>query len=87
MVSGVQYLIIRRVFEMSRPPVFAVCTVSIDSPPLLLGWLIVAHLILKSILPMHYALTATVGYASAGLGKHQSRIYFAGSCYFHNSNN
>ncbi len=41
--------------------------VSIDPPELLLGWLLCAHLILKSVLPWHYCLSATIGYALAGL--------------------
>ena len=41
--------------------------VSIDPPALLLGWLFVAHLLLKSLMPWHLCLTATIGYAIAGL--------------------
>ena len=41
--------------------------VSIDPPALLLGWLFAAHFIMKSFLPWHLCLTATIGYASAGL--------------------
>ena len=41
--------------------------ISIDPPALLLGWLFAAHLMMKSILPWHLCLTATVGYALAGL--------------------
>ncbi|KAL9189376.1 hypothetical protein ACHAXT_009051 [Thalassiosira profunda] len=41
--------------------------VSIDPPELLLGWLFVAHLLLKAALPWHLCLSATVGYALAGL--------------------
>ena len=41
--------------------------VSIDPPALLLGWLFVAHFLLKSLMPWHLCLTATIGYAIAGL--------------------
>jgi hypothetical protein len=41
--------------------------ISIDPPELLLGWLFAAHFILKSVLPWHYCLSATIGYALAGL--------------------
>lgn len=41
--------------------------VSIDPPALLLGWLFAAHVLLKSFMPWHLCLTATVGYAIAGL--------------------
>lgn len=41
--------------------------VSIDPPELLLGWLLAAHFIMKSIFPWHLCLTATIGYAIAGL--------------------
>ena len=41
--------------------------VSIDPPILLLGWLFAAHLAMRSILPWHASLSATVGYALAGL--------------------
>lgn len=41
--------------------------VSIDPPALLLGWLFTAHLLLKTMLPWHYCLSATIGYAMAGL--------------------
>ncbi|KAL3801160.1 hypothetical protein ACHAWO_002731 [Cyclotella atomus] len=41
--------------------------VSIDPPALLLGWLFTAHLTLKSFMPWHLCLTATIGYAIAGL--------------------
>jgi hypothetical protein len=41
--------------------------VSIDPPALLLGWLFAAHLILKSFMAWHLCLTATIGYAIAGL--------------------
>ena len=39
----------------------------IDPPALLLGWLFAAHFIGKSFLPWHLCLTATIGYAIAGL--------------------
>jgi len=41
--------------------------ISIDPPALLLGWLLVAHLIAKSIFPWHICLSATIGYALSGL--------------------
>ena len=41
--------------------------ISIDPPALLLGWLLVAHLIIKSIFPWHICLSATIGYAISGL--------------------
>mmetsp|Transcript_8129 Transcript_8129/g.18686 ORF Transcript_8129/g.18686 Transcript_8129/m.18686 type:complete len:316 (+) Transcript_8129:118-1065(+) len=41
--------------------------VSVDPPALILGWLFAAHLILKSILPWGLCLSATIGYAGAGL--------------------
>lgn len=41
--------------------------ISIDPPALLLGWLFTAHFMLRSVLPWHYCLSATVGYALAGL--------------------
>ena len=41
--------------------------ISIDPPALLLGWLLVAHLIIKSICPWHICLSATIGYALSGL--------------------
>ncbi|KAL3802474.1 hypothetical protein ACHAW5_009733 [Stephanodiscus triporus] len=41
--------------------------VSIDHPILLLGWLLVAHLVIRSMMPWHACLSATVGYALAGL--------------------
>lgn len=41
--------------------------VSIDAPELLLGWLFTAYLIMRQLLPWHICLTATVGYALAGL--------------------
>eukprot|EP00571_Detonula_confervacea_P017270 CAMPEP_0172312080 /NCGR_PEP_ID=MMETSP1058-20130122/16598_1 /TAXON_ID=83371 /ORGANISM="Detonula confervacea, Strain CCMP 353" /LENGTH=261 /DNA_ID=CAMNT_0013025431 /DNA_START=184 /DNA_END=969 /DNA_ORIENTATION=+ len=41
--------------------------VSIDPPELLLGWLFAAHLMMKSVFPWHLCLSATIGYALAGL--------------------
>jgi len=41
--------------------------VSIDPAPLMLGWLAVAHLLLRSFLPLPVALSATIGYTGAGL--------------------
>ena len=42
--------------------------ISIDPPVLLVGWLFAAHLIIKTILPSwHLCLSATIGYALAGL--------------------
>ena len=41
--------------------------VSVDPPALLLGWLFAAHFMLKSVLPWNLCLSATIGYASAGL--------------------
>eukprot|EP00804_Cyclotella_cryptica_P023391 CCRYP_000528-RA/>CCRYP_000528-RA protein AED:0.25 eAED:0.25 QI:141/1/1/1/0/0/2/1193/310 len=41
--------------------------VSIDPPALLLGWLFVAHFMLKAVLPWHLCLSATIGYSMAGL--------------------
>ena len=41
--------------------------ISIDPPELLLGWLFTAHFVLKSILPWNFCLSATIGYALAGL--------------------
>lgn len=41
--------------------------VSIDPPELLLGWLFAAHLMMKMVLPWHLCLSATIGYALAGL--------------------
>ena len=40
--------------------------ISIDPPVLLVGWLFTAHFILKSMLPWHICLSATIGYAFAG---------------------
>lgn len=42
-------------------------TVSIDPAWLMFGWLCVAHGIFRCVLPLPVALSATVGYASAGL--------------------
>lgn len=41
--------------------------VSIDPAPLMLGWLGCAALLLKLVLPLHLAISATLGYALAGL--------------------
>mmetsp|Transcript_8880 Transcript_8880/g.18942 ORF Transcript_8880/g.18942 Transcript_8880/m.18942 type:complete len:369 (-) Transcript_8880:229-1335(-) len=41
--------------------------VSIDPPALLLGWLFTVHILLRMVLPWNLCLTATVGYATAGL--------------------
>ena len=41
--------------------------ISIDPASLLLGWMLVAHIIFKLILPIPLALSATIGYAMAGL--------------------
>jgi hypothetical protein len=41
--------------------------ISIEPTPLLLGWLMTAHLILRNIFPLPLALSATVGYAVAGM--------------------
>merc|ERR1712151_710838 len=41
--------------------------ISIDSPELVLGWLFIAHFIFRLILPLPLAISATIGYASAGL--------------------
>mmetsp|Transcript_27586 Transcript_27586/g.81139 ORF Transcript_27586/g.81139 Transcript_27586/m.81139 type:complete len:306 (-) Transcript_27586:348-1265(-) len=42
-------------------------SVSIDPPALLIGWMAVAHAIMRLIFPLPLALSATVGYAIAGL--------------------
>lgn len=42
-------------------------SISIDPPALLIGWLAVAHGITRLIFPLPLALSATVGYAFAGL--------------------
>jgi hypothetical protein len=41
--------------------------ISIDPAPLILGWLLCAHLTLSFLLPKPLALSATLGYAGAGL--------------------
>lgn len=41
--------------------------ISIDPAPLLLGWLGTAHLLLRQILPLDLALSATICYAIAGM--------------------
>ena len=41
--------------------------VSIDSPELIMGWLLAVHFLLRMALPLPVALSATVGYAMAGL--------------------
>ena len=41
--------------------------VSIDSAELIMGWLLTVHLFLRAVLPLHLALSATIGYAMAGL--------------------
>lgn len=41
--------------------------ISIDPAPLLLGWLFLAHVLLRTVLPLPLALTATVAYSSSGL--------------------
>ena len=41
--------------------------ISIEPAPLLLGWLFLAHVLLRAILPLPLALTATVAYSSSGL--------------------
>ena len=41
--------------------------ISIDPAPLMVGWLTAVHLFLKLILPPPLALSATLGYATAGL--------------------
>jgi len=41
--------------------------VSIDSAELIMGWLLTVHLFLRAALPLHLALSATIGYAMAGL--------------------
>ena len=42
--------------------------ISIDPPALLIGWLLTAHLLLRLMLPTPLAITATIGYAIAGMG-------------------
>jgi len=41
--------------------------ISIESAPLLLGWLFTAHMVLRTLLPLPLALTATVAYSTSGL--------------------
>jgi len=41
--------------------------ISIDPTPLLLGWLCTTHILLRMVLPLHLALTATIGYSMAGM--------------------
>ena len=41
--------------------------ISIDPAPLLLGWLFLAHAVLRAILPLPLALTATIAYSTSGL--------------------
>mmetsp|Transcript_17724 Transcript_17724/g.26429 ORF Transcript_17724/g.26429 Transcript_17724/m.26429 type:complete len:286 (-) Transcript_17724:492-1349(-) len=41
--------------------------VSIDPPALVLGWLWTVHFLLRSTLPLPWAFSATIGYATAGL--------------------
>ena len=41
--------------------------VSIDSAELIIGWLLTVHLFLRAVLPLHLAMSATIGYAMAGL--------------------
>lgn len=41
--------------------------ISIDSAPLLLGWMFTAHLAFRALLPLPLALTATVAYSLSGL--------------------
>lgn len=41
--------------------------ISIDPTPLLLGWLLTAHFILRTFLPLHLALSGTICYAIAGM--------------------
>mmetsp|Transcript_31165 Transcript_31165/g.38042 ORF Transcript_31165/g.38042 Transcript_31165/m.38042 type:complete len:343 (+) Transcript_31165:93-1121(+) len=41
--------------------------VSIDPPGLIMGWLLAVHVALRLLLPLPLALSATVGYAAAGL--------------------
>jgi hypothetical protein len=41
--------------------------VSIDSAELIMGWLLTVHVFLRAVLPLHLALSATIGYATAGL--------------------
>jgi hypothetical protein len=45
--------------------------ISIDSAPIMIGWLVVVHALLRfglgSILPLHFIYTATLAYGAAGL--------------------
>ena len=41
--------------------------ISIDPAPLMVGWLLTAHVVLRLCLPLPLALSATLGYAIAGL--------------------
>lgn len=41
--------------------------ISIESAPLLLGWMFAAHLVFRALLPLPLALTATVAYSSSGM--------------------
>jgi hypothetical protein len=41
--------------------------VSLDPAGLMLGWLLTAHIVLRCLLPLPIAISATIGYASAGL--------------------
>ena len=50
--------------EHHKKPYFHI---SIDSPELVLGWLFTVHLVLRLILPLPLAISATIGYSSAGL--------------------
>ena len=50
--------------EHHKKPYFHV---SIDPAWLILGWLAIAHMTLRLLLPLDLALSATIGYAGAGL--------------------
>jgi len=41
--------------------------ISVDPAPLLLGWMFTAHLVFRSLLPYHLALTATIAYSLSGM--------------------
>jgi Fatty acid hydroxylase superfamily len=41
--------------------------VSIDPAPLMLGWMMAVHIVLRATLPLPLAISATIGYAAAGL--------------------
>jgi Fatty acid hydroxylase superfamily len=41
--------------------------VSIDPAPLMLGWMAAVHVVLRALLPLPLAISATIGYAAAGL--------------------